>query len=181
MISMCLEIYLGGMFDVHAQEMTCAFNRAKIERQGISFEQRVVRNTFEDYIAETSGFRYLMVRTTADFPPYLSMASQIPSKMKVFLFQYEYSVDNEALGIKQLSEANKQQVVAACMEAFLTPDAVSRFVSEFYLARRRIEDKERERLFRRRLTRFTLANDAIISRIADPGAEELEFDLNLNE
>ncbi len=169
------------MFDVHGQEMTCAFNRAEIDRRGISFEQRVVRNTFEDHIAETSGFRYLMVKTTVDPPRYVFMASQIPSKMQAFLFQYEYSVEKEALGIKQLSEANKQQVIAVCMEAFLEPDSVSRFVSEFYLARRRIEDKERERLFKRRLARFTLANSAIISRIADPGAEELEFDLNLNE
>ncbi len=122
-----------------------------------------------------------MVTTTADPPRYMHVLLHNPSKMKVFLFQYEYSVDNEALGIKQLSEANKQQVIAVCMEAFLAPDSVSRFVSEFYLARRRIEDKERETLFKRRLARFTLVNSAIISRIADPGVEELEFDLNLNE
>lgn len=177
MTSMCLEIYLGAMFDVHGQEMTCAFNREKIEGQDTLFEHRVVRNTFADHIAETSGVRYLMVRTTVDPPRYMQVLFN-NSKMKVFLFPYEYSVEKEALGIKELSKANKQHVITACLQAFLAPDAVSRFVSEFYLARRRIEDKERERLFKRRLARFTLANDAIISRIADPGAEELEFDLN---
>ena len=104
--------------------------------------------------------------------------------MKIHNYQYENPADNEVEdpnAVKRLSETNKGRLIAACMQAFLAPDAVYRFVSEFYLARRRIEDKERERLFKRRLARFTLANDAIISHIADPGAEELEFDLNLNE
>jgi hypothetical protein len=170
MIAMCLKDYLYAPFDVHAPPMICAFNRAKIDTPGISFAQNVVQNTFEDHM-EPSDLRVLMVKTTIDRP----------HRMKIYCFQYEYPADNEAAGTKRLSEANKERVVAACMQAFLTPDAVSRFVSEFYLARRRIEDKERERLFKRRLARFTLANDAIIERIADPGAEELEFDLNLNE
>ncbi len=174
MIAKCLETYLRAPFDVSAQEMHCSLNRARIEKPDTPFEQYVVRNTFEDHIVQPSGSRVLRLTTSADLA---FTWPNPPLPTKVFHLKYEYPTDDEVAAgdaIKRLSDVNKERVITACMDAFMRPDAVVRFVREFYRARRRMEDKERNRLYERQLTRFVLT-DPNVMLIANPGAAELEF------
>jgi len=179
-VANCLQKHLRAPFDVCVNSiMPIVFNRSKLERAGTSIELYSVRHTFQD--KETDG-RVLRLSTATVLTIGTGDWHHTPSK--IHDFPYEDPAHNEAAdpyAIKRLSEANKQRVVAACMQAFMSPDSIVRFVSEFYLARKRTEDKERERLYRRRLASFTLANRALIDRIADPAAAELEFDVNANE
>jgi hypothetical protein len=163
MITMCLEKHLRAPFNDDNSETKCVFNRVKIESDDATWEQRVVHHLFDDHIVEATGDRFMRVRTTADPPANMQWLLQSPSLMKVFLFPYEQGSN----AIKRLSEANEQRVISVCMDAFMSPDFNRRFTREFYRARRRMEDKERNRLYERQFTRFVLT-DPNVMLIANP-------------
>jgi len=66
---------------------------------------------------------------------------------------------NSPAWTKRIDSEDEKLLLQKTMNTFWLPEATDRFVQEFFRARRRIEDKERNRLYERTLTSFVATNN----------------------